>query len=126
VPSGRLGVTIQADAYLDAQALERGEHCTVQQRAVGLQGHVHLGGHGGTERADQAGQPLRSGEQRLATVQDDVDALQAVPVRVFRNALDGSADHRLAHSLWQRPPALIRHFIHIAVRTRQITTTMNF
>jgi hypothetical protein len=123
---GRLGVPVQADAYLDPQALERGEHRTVQQRAVSLQGHVHLGGHGGAEHADQVGQPLRSCEQRLTAVQDDVDARQVVPVRVLGDPRDGLVGHRSAHSLGQRPPALIRHFIHIAVRTRQIAATMNF
>jgi hypothetical protein len=126
VPPGRLGVTVEANAHLDPQALERGEHRPVQQRAVGLQGHVHLGGYGGAEHADEAGQPLRPREQRLAAVQDDIDARQAVPLRVLGNARDGLSDHRPAHPPWLLPPALIRHFIHVAVRARQITATMDF
>jgi hypothetical protein len=52
VPTGGLGVTVEANADLDPQALERGEHRTVEQRAVGLQGDVHLGGYGGAEHLD--------------------------------------------------------------------------
>jgi hypothetical protein len=98
VPPGRLGVPVQADTDPDPQALERGEHGTVEEGTVGLDGHVHLGGHAGTERADQVGQPLRSREQRLAAVQDDVDAGEAVRFRVLGDALDGLANHKRAHS----------------------------
>jgi hypothetical protein len=72
VPPSGLGVTVQAYTNLDSQALERSQHGAVEERAVGLDGHVHLGGHGGMERTDQLGQPIRTREQRLAAVQDDV------------------------------------------------------
>ena len=125
VPAGRFGVSVQADADPDPQALERGQHRTVEESAVGLQGDVHHGGHAGAERADQAGQPLLPGEQRLAAVQDDVDGAKAVPGRMLGDPLDGLIGYRLAHPPGQAPPSLIRHFIHIAIRARQIATTMN-
>ena len=111
----RLGVTVQADAYLDAEALERGEHRPVEQGPVRLKGHVHLGGHARAKPIDQVSQPLRPREQRLAAVQDDVHAREAVLVGVLGNALDGFADHRRAHPLRQSPPPLICHFIDITV-----------
>jgi hypothetical protein len=115
VPAGRLGVPVQADAYPDPQALQRGEHRTVKEGAVGLEAHVHLGGHVGPERTDQAGQPLRSREQRLAAVQDDVDAREAVLAGVLGDALDGLDGYGGAHPLGQPPPALVGHLIDVAV-----------
>jgi hypothetical protein len=115
VPPGGLGVTVQADTDPDAQVLQLGEHRAVKQRAVGLERHVHLGGHAGPERGDQAGQPFRSREQWLAPVQDDVDARQAMPIRVFGDALYGLDRHIGAHPLGQALPALVRHFIDIAI-----------
>jgi hypothetical protein len=115
VPPGRLGAPVQADAYPDPRALERGQHGTVEEGAVGLEGHVYLGGNAGAERADQAAQPLRPREQRLASVQDDVDAGEAMTCRVLGDALDSPVRHQRAHSLGQSPPALIRHFVHIAI-----------
>jgi hypothetical protein len=126
VPPHRLRVAVQADAYLDPQALERSQHRTVQERPVGLQGHVHLGRHAGTERADQVGQPLGARQQRLAAVQDDVDAREGVPAGMLGNPLHRLADHRLVHSLGQSPPALICHFIDIAVRAGQVTPAVDF
>ena len=55
VPPGRVGVPVQADADLDPQALEDGKHRTAEEGAVGLEGHVHPGRHGGTERTDEGG-----------------------------------------------------------------------
>jgi hypothetical protein len=126
VPPHCLRVAVQADAYLDPQALERSQHRTVQERPVGLQGHVHLGGHAGTERTDQVGQPLGARQQRLAAVQDDVDAREGMPAGMLGNPLYGLADHLLVHSLRQPPPALICHFIDIAVRTGQVASTVDF
>ena len=126
VPPGCLGVPVEADAYLDPEALQRREHRPVEEGSVGLEGHVHSSGHVRTKGTDQAGQPLGPREQRLAAVQDDVHARKVVLCRVLGNALHGFADHGGAHSLRQSPPALIRHFIHIAVRAGQIATTMDF
>ena len=126
VPPGRIGVPVQADACPDPQALDRGKHRTVQESAVGLDGHVHLGGHAGTERADKAGQPFRPRKQRLAAVQDDVDAGKVVTFRVLGDTVDGLAGHRHGHSLGQPPPALIGHFIDIAIGARQIAAAVYF
>jgi hypothetical protein len=62
VPPGRLGVPVEAYADPGPQAPQRGEHRTVEESAVGLEGNVHLGGDQGTERTDQPGQPLCSRE----------------------------------------------------------------
>jgi len=97
VPPGRFGVPVQADAYLDLKALQCGQHRAVEESSVGLEGDVHLGGHAGAKQADQAGQPVRPGQQRLTAVQYNVDAREAVLSRVPGNALDGFADHRRAH-----------------------------
>lgn len=126
VPAGRFRVPVQADADRDPQALERGQHGTVEESAVGLHCDVHGGGHARAERADQAGQPLLSGEQRLAAVQDDVDGGEGVPFHMLGDAFDGLIGYRLAHPPGQAPPALVRHFIDIAIRARQIATTMHF
>jgi hypothetical protein len=115
VPPGRLGIPVQADTDPDAQVLQRGQHRAVKQRAVGLDGQVHLGGHAGPERGDQAGQPLRAREQRFAAVQDDLHAGQAVPVRVPGDALDGLDRHRGAHPLGLAPPALVRHLVDVTI-----------
>jgi hypothetical protein len=125
VPPGRLGVAVQADADPDPEILERAEHRSAEQRAVGLHDHVHLGRHGGTKQADEARQPLRSRQQRLTAVQDDVDALQPVLRRVAGDALDGLGGHGGAHPLGQLPPRLIRHLVDVAVRARQIAAAVN-
>ena len=65
----------------------------VEEGPVGLKGQVHLGGHARTEQTDQAGQPLRPREQRLAAVQDDVGTREAVFIGVLGNALDGFAGY---------------------------------
>jgi hypothetical protein len=126
VPPGRVRVPVQADTYLDPEVLERGEHWTVEEGPVGLEGHIHLGRHPGTEQSDEARQPLSPGEQGLAAVQDDVDAGEAVLTGVLGNALNGSVGHGGTHSLGQPTPALIRHFIDITVRARQIAATVDF
>ncbi len=125
VSSGRLRVAVKADADSDAQALEHGQHRTVEEGAVGLHGHVHLGGDAGTERPYQGSQPFRPREQRLTAVQDDFDGGEIMPLRVLRYALDGLVNHHLAHSLRQVPPALICHLIDIAVGARQIAATVD-
>jgi hypothetical protein len=43
------------------------------------------------KRPDQIGQPVRSSEQRLTSVQDDVDVGQCVALGVLGDALDGQA-----------------------------------
>jgi hypothetical protein len=125
VPPDRLGVPVQADPDPDPQALERGQHRTVEQGAVRLHGHVHLGRHPVTEQADQPGQPFRSRHQRLAAVQDDVDAVQAVALDMLGNALDGLAGHRRAHPLGQLSPGLVGHFVDVAVRAGQIAAALD-
>jgi hypothetical protein len=115
VPPGRLGVPVQADAYLGAQALERGEHRAAEQGAVGLQDHVHLRGHAGTERVGHVGEPLRPREQRLAAVHDDVDTREAVLSDVLGDPLDGFARDLGTHSLGQPAPGLIGHFVNVAI-----------
>ncbi len=125
VPPGRLSVAVQADANPDPEVLEHVEQCRAEQRAIGLHDHVHLGRHGGTEQADQAGQPFRSRQQRLAAVQDDVDALEPVRGRVVGDALDGLGGHGGAHPLGQLPPGLVRHLVDVTVRTRQIAAAVD-
>ena len=126
VPPGRLSVPVQADTHPDPQAAQDRQHRAVQESAVSLDGHVHLGGHGGVERADQVSQPARSREQRLTAVQDDIDGGQAMLFHVLGNTLNGSASDPLAHSPGLPAPSLVRHFIDIAIRARQVTTAMNF
>jgi len=125
VPPGRLGVPVEADADLDLKPLEDGQHRRVEQGPVGLHRHVHPGGHSGAERADQPVQPLRARHQGLSAVQDDFDRVQLVPLRVLGNAIDGLIRNRLAHSLRQRSPALIGHFIDVAIGARQITAAVD-
>jgi hypothetical protein len=59
-------------------------------------------------------------------VQDNVDAREGVLTGMLGNTLYGLADHRVVHSLGQSAPALICHFIDIAVRAGQITSTVDF
>jgi hypothetical protein len=115
VPPGRLGVSVQADAYADSQAPQRGQHRPVEQGPVGLDAHVHLGGHARTEQADEGRQPLRPGEQRLTAMQDDVDAGEGVLLHVLGDALDGPVGHGGTHSLRQPAPALIRHLVDVTI-----------
>lgn len=126
VAAHRFGVTVQADTDLDMKALERLEHRPFEHGPVGLQRQVHLRRHPGRECLRQIGQPWRSRQQRLAAVKDDVNALQTVAFRVLGNALDGFLSYPTAHALRHLPPRLIRHLIDVAVRTRQITTTVDF
>ena len=56
---------------------------------------------------------------------DDVNAVQGVLPGMLGNALDGFGGYRLAHALRHAPPRLVRHFVHIAVRTRQVAPAMH-
>ena len=122
---GGFGVAVQADADANAESLERFEHGTIEQGAIGLQGDIHLCRHLGVQRLDELGQPFRPCEQWLPPVQDDVHIGKAVPLGVLGDAFHGRVGCRPAHALRQATPPLIRHFVHIAVRTGQITATMD-
>jgi hypothetical protein len=118
MPPRRLRVAIEADPHADAEAAEPLEHRPTEQGAVGLDGDVYPRGYPRTKRADQVGQPFRSGEKRLAAVQDHLDAGEVVRFGVLGDAADGRVRHRPAHPLGQVPPRLIRHLVHVTVRTR--------
>lgn len=125
VSSRRFGVAVQADADLDVKALERLEHRPVEQNPVGLQRQVHLPRHLVGKCPRQIGEPRRSGQQRLAAVQDDVNVLQSMAFGMLGNARDGLASHVPAHSFRHPAPRLVGHLIDIAICARQIATAMN-
>jgi hypothetical protein len=108
------------------KALEHFEHRPVEEGTVGLQRQVHLRRYPGTECLSQVCQPRCSGEKRLAAVEDDVEADETVVLCVLSDALGGFLSYSPAHAFRHVPPGLIRHFVDIAVRTRQITTTVYF
>ena len=58
-------------------------------------------------------------------MQNDINARQPVPFCVLGNALDGLSDYRLAHSLWEPSPALVRHFIDVAIGARKVATAVH-
>ena len=115
VPPGSFGIAIEADTDPGAGLLEHVQHGPVQQRAVGLDGHVHARRYLSAERGDQAGQPVSPGEKRFTAMQDDLDAREVMARGMLRDPLHSATDHRRAHPPWQIPPSLIRHFIHVAV-----------
>jgi hypothetical protein len=59
-------------------------------------------------------------------VKDDVHALETVAFDVLGNALDGFLSYLTAHTFRHVPPRLIGHLVDIAVRTRQIASTVDF
>jgi hypothetical protein len=115
VPTGRFRVTVQADANADPQSLERLEHRAAQESAVGLDGGIDFRGHPGPKRSDEAGQPLRPGEQRLTAVQNDIDGREIVLFRMLGDALNRLVRYRRAHKFWQLTPTLVGHFIDITI-----------
>jgi hypothetical protein len=125
MPVRRFGIAIQANADADAEALERFKHRPAEQGPVGLHGHVHLSGHSLAERSDEFPQPVRCREKRLTAVQDDVDAVEVVALGVVGDALDSLGGYRIAHAHRHAPPRLVRHFVHVAVRARQVAATMH-
>ena len=74
MPPGGLDVAVQADPDADAELLQRVEHARAQQGAVGLNADVDLSRDPGAQRPGQLGQPSGAGQQRLAAVQDHLDA----------------------------------------------------
>jgi hypothetical protein len=125
MPASRFGVAVQADADTYPPALECLEHRPAEQGPVGLNAHVHPGRHAIMERSDEFGQPVRAGQQRLTAMQDNVDEFESVPAGMVGNAPDGLGGYRVAHALRHVPPRLVRHFVDITVRARQIAPAVN-
>jgi hypothetical protein len=115
VPTRRFGVAVQADTDLDMKALERLEHRPVEEGPVGLQRQVNLGRYPGKECRRYICKPLRSCQQRLAAMKDNVNAFQTVVFCVLGNALDGFLGYLTAHALRHPLPRLIGHLVDIAV-----------
>lgn len=122
---GRFGIAIQADADTDLQALKRFKHRPAKQGAVSLNAHVHLGKYVIAERSNEFCQPVRSGQKRLTAMQDDVDDVETMPFGMVGDALDGLGGDSMAHAFRHVTPRLVRHFVHITVRTRQVTPAVD-
>lgn len=125
VPGSGFGIAVQADAYADALAGQRFQHGARQQGAVGLHRHVHLGRDLAAELLDQAGQPVRARQQRLTAVQDDIHAAQIVRGRVLGDAVNGRGGYRRGHALRLLFPGNLGHFVHVAVRARQVAAAVH-
>jgi hypothetical protein len=115
VPRGCLGVAVQADANLHPELPEHFQNRVVEQSPVGLHGHVHRYRDLGPERGNELGKPGRSGQERLAAVQDDVNAWQLVPLGVLGDTRYRLVRYLGAHPPGQLPPALVGHFVDVAV-----------
>jgi hypothetical protein len=58
-------------------------------------------------------------------MQDDVDDVEIVPFGMIGDTLDGLGGYSMAHAFRHVTPRLVRHFIHITVRTRQVTSAVD-
>jgi hypothetical protein len=126
LPVVGLLATVEADPDAYPIAVEEGEELLVEQDPVGLHGESdrrprrNRRADGGQCGADA----LMAGEQRFATVQDHGDGPEVVAYGVLadpsRHPLQRPRRHRHRLTL----PALVNVMIDIAVRTGQVTSTV--
>jgi hypothetical protein len=118
VASGGRRIAIQADSYVDAKTLERGQHGAREEGAVGLHAHGYRGRDLSAEQRNHSGYPGCSGQQWLAAVQDHLNAAKIVSPDVLGDTPRSRLSYILGHSFGQVAPCLVRHLIDIAIRTR--------
>jgi len=58
---------------------------------------------------------VRSGEEWFTAMQDDIDAREIMPGGVGGDAVYSHGCHLRTHPVGQLPPALISHFIDVAI-----------
>src|SRR5487761_918568 len=75
--------------------------------------------------AHEFGNKFTSGEQRFPAVQDERHARYLVTADVLADAHRGTVGDLRRHPARTVPPGLIRHLVHIAVVTREITPAVD-
>ncbi|GAA3253155.1 hypothetical protein GCM10020216_088030 [Nonomuraea helvata] len=77
-----------------------------------------------TQLASDLVQTLMPGEQRLATVQHDIDPVNVVPSHVLRYPRGYAANDLCGYDLGTATPALIGMLVYITVVTGEIASTV--
>jgi hypothetical protein len=77
------------------------------------------------ERSNEFCQTVRSGQKRFTAVQDDVDDIETMPLSMIADALDSLGGYSMAHAFRHVAPRLIRHFVNVTVRTRQVAPAVD-
>jgi hypothetical protein len=128
VPVVVRGAAVQADAYRDPLLSEPREHVRVEQHPVGLDPHLQRADavERGAKVLYQCGQPVGTGEQGFATVQDEPHRGQPVGLGVLGHPAGGRPPRLGSHERGAVSPGLVRHRVDVAVIARQVAPLMDF
>jgi hypothetical protein len=120
-------IAVQADPDQYAQLVEEAQETVVEKRSVSLQvnGEFDPGIDGGTDGIHRITQVFRPGEQWFAAVEYHLELGEAVGSGVISDSRRHHVKGVDRHQPGSAAPALVGHFIHVAVVARQIAATMD-
>ena len=127
MPVVRVAVTVQADPHAYVQVVEQPQERGLEPDGVGLEADVDLGigADRGPDGVDHVRETLSAGEKGLTAVENEGDPTQLVPVDVLGDTAGDLVDDRARHASWTGPPALVCHFVHVAVVAGEIAATVD-
>jgi hypothetical protein len=120
-------VAVEGDADPDVELVEQFEEAFAERDAVGVDPKIEPADP--PQRVGQllgrAPQPRRSGEQRLAAVQHDVDGVEPVSARVVGDPDGGLPEHVLRRGLGTALPTGVRVLVDVAVVAGEIAPAVH-